>query len=564
MPKHTPKHRFQGLLRGASITTIFLVCGTASFMLGLKSVGDISAVKQTIAQAGSDTMVNVILQYQPSDGGGISREAAVKDVQSALLYLQEIHTGRITPANTQDRCRTTNSLGRCSVRSVPVGPDPLAGIPSDQQYDILVDTVFIEFLTGIALDAAGAYVRFDQSKCSGNATSFSGDSWCLTKPNNAFAVEYFVTITLNERDDCRSTAPPASFCDASGKLVSFECNPSTSAPTRPWEPVAESCDRVQCPDGNFASGVCADITPEFSACSTAEACKDHLLCSVTHFGSSVAYNAGTDTIVIRGLRFGNAGGTVEFPTDGNPEVVEVFPGPDWTDTEIRVRVPRNAISGVLKIHPHTHGFLEENDVLIPVTCSSPPATIRAFKDQFAILALNARSQDGVRLVAPGHTTEFQVHVRHNDAIGRLTEVQVELLNGSFPNPDDLPVSRTVIAQTSCPATPLGSPSVKEGTLTCALDIPDDTFSFRGPFTFLVTVVDDQGGVERGVLLDAGESALAGDFNLDGYLSIDDAVVGRLLATGALTVQPEHILRDTNQDEVITMDDVIIVLHTLTQ
>jgi len=541
-----------------------------AFLLGLKTVNEVDSVENTVAQAVQNRVVNIILQVQPVGGGAlrpIEVTPFMNNSNTALLYLQEIHVGRIVPVNSNDRCRTTNSLGRCSARNVPVGPDAAIGLATiDQQYDILVDTVFLEFLTGIPLETTGASVQFDPAKCSGSTTSFTGDTWCLTKANGQFAAEYFVTITLKERNTCTDSTPPSSFCDASGKLVTFSCNPSFNGATKPWQPKAEGCATVQCPDGNFAGGVCADITSDFSACSSAQSCRNNLLCSVTNFGSAIAYDAGLDTIVIRGERFGLAGGTVSFPTGtSSRETVEVFPGADWTDREIRVRVPRAAISGTLQIHPHTHGFLEEqNGSLTPVTCASPPASIRAFKDQFAILSLQATPPDGVRLVAPGFTTELQLLVHHNDSLGRLENILVELLDGSFPDPNTLPVNRRVIASSTCPVTLPGGTNVQEGTLICRVVVPESASIFTGPFTFLVSVVDDLGSAKRAVLLAGGDSVLSGDFDLNGVLSIEDAVIARRIATGAQGASPAHLLRDTDQDRVITMNDVVFVLHSLTK
>lgn len=552
------------------MTMVFTFCGTAAFFLGFHTVNEVGSVHETIAQNAQGTMVNIILQVQPA-GGGAPRPIEVTPFMngsnSALLHLQEIHVGRIVPINTTDRCRTTNSLGRCSLKNVPVGPDANIGLTTtDQQYDILVDTVFLEFLTRIPLESAGAAVRFDPSKCTGSTTSFSGNSWCLTKVGGGYAAEYFVTITLRERDTCRDSLPPAQFCDAQGKLVTFSCNPSFTGTTRPWEPKAEGCGTVQCPDGNFAGGVCADITSDFSACSTAQACSDHFLCTVSNFGSSVSYDAGADTLIIHGDRFGTAGGTVSFPTaSSNREVVEVFAGSDWLNNEIHVRVPLTAVSGVLHIHPNTHGYTEATDgSLTPVTCSSPPASIRAFKDQFSILSLQATPPDGVRLVAPGFETNLQMLVRHNDAVGRLKQIVVELLDGSYPNAQNLPLGRTVIAQSTCPVQVAGSTSALEATLFCGVTVPAGVEALTGPFTFLVTVVDDKGSSERAVLLASGDSALAGDFNLDGILSLEDVVIARRLATGSLQPQEAHLLRDTDHDRVITMNDVLFVLHSLTQ
>lgn len=545
---------------------IFMICGAISFTLGLKTV-NVDTVGQTIAQEAESTTVNVILQYQPISGGDpvpIEVTPFMNSSQSALLHFQEIHTASVVPYDPEDRCINTNSLGRCSVSNIPVGPDEDAGVSVDQQYDVLIDTVFIEFLTGVALDGTNAYIKYDSAACSGNQTNFSGDTWCLTKSGNSFAQEYFITVTLAERNDCMDSPPPASYCDQNGELITFECNPSYIGPTRPWEPVDDACGTVQCPDGNYTSGICSQITPEFAACSKAESCRDHLLCNISSFGAS-SYDAGTDIVVIRGERFGNAGGTVSFPVSGGDrEVVEVFAGPDWTDTKIRVRVPISAEPGTLEIHPRTHGSVEENGVLVPVVCTSPTISILSINDQFAILNVTGRPQGGVRLVSPGYTTELQVLVHHNDKVSRLSKVLVELLDGSFPDAEDIPIGRKIIASTDCAASAPSSGSVKDATLKCDIPIPADALTYTGPFTFLVTVIDDQGNAQKAVLLDAGESVLAGDFNLDGMLSIADAVIARRIASGMMQATGDHLLRDTDDDGVITMADSIFVLHMLTE
>jgi hypothetical protein len=565
-------HRTQnawGISRSLMRVTVFLACGALSFFLGVQLTGDIDPVKLSIAQTPDTTQVNVVLQYLPVAGGTprpIEITPFMNASQTALLQLQEIHSGVVAPPDAMDRCRTTNSVGRCNIRNVPVGPDPAQGIGTDQQYDITVDTVFIEYLTNIPLEPLNAFVRFNPAQCGGNATVFTGNTWCLTKPGGRFASEYFVTITLVERNVCLNIPPPAPFCDISGEFVNFVCNPSFRGPTTPWEPVASSCATVQCPDGNFVPGVCGEVVPGLATCATAAACINNQLCSVQNFGSSFSYNAGSDTIIIRGERFGAAGGSVSFPTkSGNPEVVQVFPGTGWTDTEIRVRVPLNAVSGVLAIHPNTHGFLTgSSGEPVPVTCASPPAFIRAFNDQFAILSINATTPDGIQLVSPGFDTVFTLIAQHNDRVGRLSKIVVELIHGSYPDANALPLRRTVITQTSCPVNIVGSAQAKEATLTCSVPVPQSAEEFMGPFTFVVTLFDNTGEGVRAVLLDSGRSALIGDFDVNGIISLADAVEARRLMDGRLSTTPNHLMRDTDGDGVITLADVLFVLHSLTR
>jgi hypothetical protein len=567
VPKRTKTNTFLRLSKGALLTLVFALAGSLSFFLGLQTSSDVAQVEQSIAQAISTTQVNVILQYLPVAGGDprpIEVTPFMNASQTALVQLQEIHSGVIAPASPSDRCKTTNSVGRCSVEQLPVGTNPSLGVTVDQQYDIIVDTVFIEFLTGIPLLSENAYVKFDLSQC-GSGTVFTGNTWCLTKSGGNFAEEYFVTITLNERDVCVDSTPPASFCDISGKLVNFSCNPSFNGATKPWEPKPKACDTSQCPDGNFVNGQCAELTPGLAACSQAAACQNNQLCSVRNFGSTISYNAGTDAIVIRGERFGSAGGMVIFPTEsGGTEEVQIPAGPNWSNTEITVQVPLNAVSGTLNIHPNSHGFIENNGVFTPVTCQSPPASIRAFKDQFSILSINGTSPNGVRLVSPGFDTSFALLVHHNDAVSRFDQVLVELVEGSFPDPNNLPVNRTLITQKSCSVQVVGSNSAKEATLTCAVPIPESAGTFQGPFTFIVTVFDDRGESARTVVLDSGSSSLAGDFNLDGILSIHDAAIAFRISRGSSVTLPEHLERDTDADGQITLTDALFVLHSLTK
>jgi hypothetical protein len=291
---------------------------------------------------------------------------------------------------------------------------------------------------------------------------------------------------------------------------------------------------------------------------------DHPLCTVSQLESGQTYDAGSDTLVLRGEHFGSAGGTVSFPTENaKREVVEIASGADWHHQEIRVRIPRAAVSGILQIHPNTHGSVEENGTSVPVSCDSPLVTMRSLKDQFSILALSARSAEGVRRVAPGFTTTLEAAVQHNDRIDRLQNVMVELLEGGFPDQNMVPINRRVLAQSSCPALPTPDGAVREGSLTCDIAIPAGIQVEKSPFTFLVTIIDDVGNVERATLVDAGTSVLAGDFSGDGMLTIADAVLARRIATGELSATSVQLLRDTDGDQQISMNDVLFILHSLT-
>lgn len=551
------------------MTMLFLIAGGVSFVLGLQSVNDVEPIEVTGAQPAQTTSLSIVLQYTPVAGGAaipLVVTQVMNSSQTALVNLQEIHTGLIQPALSSDRCRTTNTTGRCIISNVPVGGNP------ESQYDILIDTVFLEFLTGVPLDSTNAFVRFDQTQC-GSHTSFSvtpggATGFCIGQSGGSYASQYIVTITLSERNACTGSIPPAAFCDSDPrKIVQFTCNPSTTSSTRPWEPVTSPCaGPVQCPDGNMVDGRCGRIGTSMASCSTAFACAQNQLCTIQNFGTHLSYVAGRDTIIIRGQHFGVAGGTVSFPVEGGGrELVQVFPGADWIDTEIRVRVPLTAISGSLEIHPNTHGFFTgPNNALIPAVCVSPSASIQAFSDQFSILSLNATTPTGVQLVSPGFSTLFTLIAQHNDTVDRFDSIVVELVEGAFPDPANIPLQRTVITQVECPVTILGSTAVKEATLSCSVPVPANATQFPGPFTFIVTLTDDAGGIERATILDSGNSAMSGDFNFDGILTIEDAAVAFRISLGTVAQTTAHRDRDTNGDFVITNADALYVLHSLTR
>src|SRR3989344_3577514 len=472
MLKQTQNHRMKPMT-DIGMAMLFLIAGGLSFVLGIRSVNDLEPIEVTEAQTAQTTTIGIVLEYTPVSGGPalpLVVTQIMNSSQTALVNLQEIHTGAIQPPAASDRCRTTNTTGRCSILNVPVGGSP------ESQYDILIDTVFLEFLTQVPLESRSAFVRFDPTQC-GSQTNFAvtpggSKGWCIGKQGGSYASEYIVTITMKERSTCTGTIPPAAFCDSDPRnIVQFSCNPSTTASTRPWEPVATVCPGpVQCPDGNIVDGRCGTIGTSLAACGTAFACASNQLCTVQNFGTNLSYVAGRDTIIIRGQHFGVLGGTVSFPVEsGGREIVQVFPGPDWTDTEIHVRVPLTAISGPLEIHPSTHGFFTgANNALIPAVCVSPSATIQSFADQFAILSLNATTPSGIQLVSPGFSTLFTILAQHNDSVGRFDSIVVELIEGAFPDPNNLPLQRTVITQVACPVTILGSTSVKEATLSCSV------------------------------------------------------------------------------------------------
>src|SRR3989344_4206946 len=143
MLKYTQTHRLTRLPH-VGMTMLFLLAGGLSFVLGIKSVNDLEPIKVTGAQTAQTTNIGVVLQYTPVAGGAalpLVVTQVMNSSQTALVNLQEIHNGLIQPVLSSDRCRTTNTTGRCNISNVPVGGNPAS------QYDILIDTVFLEFLT---------------------------------------------------------------------------------------------------------------------------------------------------------------------------------------------------------------------------------------------------------------------------------------------------------------------------------------------------------------------------------------------------------------------------------
>ena len=555
MLKQTKNPLHRRVTRVLSFLVTFSFCGTVAFIFGLESVGEWEP-ESAGAQLGT-TSVNIILQYNPVGGGDavpIEVTQVMNGSQTPLLHFIEVHTGAHEPPGAQDRCSTTNAVGRCNLQNLPVGGD------LEAQYDIIVNTDLIEFVTQIPLEPQNAFVRFDQSMCRGSTTSFTGDKWCLTSNNGVFAAEYNITISLGERDLCTESNPPAPFCDASGRYVTFRCNPSFSGPTIPFEPVPTQCDSVQCPDGNFVRGMCDEVVPGVPACSTAAACRANQLCNVRNVSEVLPYTAGDDFIVIRGEHFGTLGGEVAFPTRNNgTETVEVFPGADWRNTQIRVPIPVTAVSGKLSIHPHSHGNFDDGKAV----CETPQINIRGFDDQFALLSVAAQSPNSVQLVSPGYDTVFTANIHHNERVSRLKTIEVRLLEGFFPTLNSLPLDPRILTQTSCSIDVSGSANARDAISSCTVPIPENVTSARGPFTFLVILYDDLGESDSVVLVDSGESAMAGDFNFDHRLTAEDAVIAIRLVRGVVAITEEHLLRDPNNDGEITTADALFVLHSLT-
>ena len=115
-----------------------------------------------------------------------------------------------------------------------------------------------------------------------------------------------------------------------------------------------------------------------------------------------------------------------------------------------------------------------------------------------IVSLTAQTEPAhASPVAPGIITTFTLVVQHNGGIDRLSRVEVQLVEGSFPDPDTISLQRTVVVEQSCAITPQ-TPATVEGIVLCPVTIPQSVANFMGPFTFIVTLIDDEGEIERAV------------------------------------------------------------------
>jgi hypothetical protein len=61
---------------------------------------------------------------------------------------------------------------------------------------------------------------------------------------------------------------------------------------------------------------------------------------------------------------------------------------------------------------------------------------------------------------------------------------------------------------------------------------------------------------------AADTVLAGDMNIDGVLTVEDAISILEIAQGYTDPTPEQLLRDPNEDGQLTVDDAVRVLHDL--
>ena len=63
-------------------------------------------------------------------------------------------------------------------------------------------------------------------------------------------------------------------------------------------------------------------------------------------------------------------------------------------------------------------------------------------------------------------------------------------------------------------------------------------------------------------IQAGSSNLPGDFNSDGLVNVQDAILGLEMSQGFTNTTPEAFKADPNKDGSITVSDVLTVLKQL--
>lgn len=557
--------------------TIILVAGciTVAFFLGVQSANEVETVPQT--QASQTVSVIFTLQVDPVLAGATVRPFVFNNTTSTKpIKLLNILDASVIPVTASEGCQRTTEAGRCSITGVPVG-----------NYDVVfAPGSFFETITGIPLEEPLPVVRFDPAACTGTSNSFDMDAqgskftWCMRKKSDGtFYTEYFIKLTFKERDTCLSTPAPAAFCSTGGGgLVQYRCNPSTTAPTRPWEelPPQPCTQRVTCPDGNSMLTVCSDVEGT-AICSSAEACRGHQLCSVTGFPSHLIFRAGKDTVIITGKEFGLQGGTITMPVESGggggrsaggatTQEVDIPIGPDWLATQIRVAIPANVIEGPWKVHPRGFGFIEERGTTVPVACETPLVRVLSARDQFSIVSVWLSSPKQAP-VTPGFLTTLSLLTRRPEGVGVLKSIEIELLEGSFPTLAQLPLQRPLLASVSCfPRITDGK--VSEAIFTCDFPIPASLVS-PGPFTFYVRlmyfrVIDGDVVMEETLLPVSGTVALAGDFDESGLLSIKDAVIAQRIATGRQSATARDLLHDVDDDNAITTADATAILHFLTR
>lgn len=549
-----------------------------SFLVGINTANENEVID--LAQAEEFVSIVLTLQYTPRDGGKPRPFVFSNTSGSKPVKLQEIHDASILPERAADGCQKTSSTGRCTIANVPVGGE---GGEGEKQYDIfLADASFFETLTDIPFETPLPFMRFNTKKCTGNVFTDENPAerekgWCLSRQKDGSPYpEYFITLTLSERDVCRESPPPAASCTSDGKIITYECDPTFRGATSPWKPgTPQLCSEfADCPDGNSVRFACGNIGE--AVCSQAAACTAHQLCEVHGFPTPPPLLAGSDTLVFSGKNFGNAGGTVSFKRDSNNEreVVSLPPGLSWTDRSIRLTVPYVAGEGKLEVRPAGH--------VGKALCESPMLFVLRPEDQPSIISAKIVSS-GNRPVSPGFPTTIEVVASHPLGIDRLHVLDIELLEGSFPRVADVPLSRSVLARVQCdlrsqlPAVR----TVAEGTFLCDIPVPQNLQSM-GPFTYFVRIsggkdlpppppLADSGGGSlatslgiAAVLPVAGSSTLAGDFDADGTLTVADAAIVSRIVRGVLTPTREHKLSDTDGDGTITRSDLITILHFLAQ
>jgi hypothetical protein len=531
-----------------AVSTLLAV--VISFLVGVRTANE----NELVDLASAEGLVSVIvtLQYLPV-GSEIPIPLKFLNVSATKpVILQEIHDGTVLPARSVDGCQRTNDAGRCSIGNIVVGSGE-DGRAVERQYDIfLADATLFEALTNIPFERPLPFLRFDPSLCDDdNVFVDTGDvGWCLSqKSSGGYYNEYFVTLTLKERDVCRDAPPPSLSCTPDGKVINYACDPQYRGATMPWRPLPPATcegDYVRCPNGTAVPALCVDLDG-ITACSQVEACKDHQLCEVFSFPTPPPVIAGHDEIVIKGRHFGNKGGAVSFArsdpegkaVQDEREIVLIPPGPNWTDTEIRVMVPYTAGEGSLRIIPEGYpvqgvdinrnqplsvgGQVDAATILwVPkafaqfgtrpasgifggmrqatiakskskksegtyVGCEAPTLYVTRPEDQPTVVSARIISPPN-GTVEPGFTTVIEAIAYHAKGIDNLYALDVELLEGTFSDVADVPFNRPTLARVQCDLRKQYPPvkSVVDSTFQCGLPIPENLPS-DGPFTFLVRV-----------------------------------------------------------------------------
>jgi hypothetical protein len=76
-------------------------------------------------------------------------------------------------------------------------------------------------------------------------------------------------------------------------------------------------------------------------------------------------------------------------------------------------------------------------------------------------------------------------------------------------------------------------------------------------------VQTAGDIQPIALIEAGSNELPGDLDGSGIVDLQDAILILEIAQGYRELQPEHLRRDPSGDGVLTVDDALRILHSLT-